>query len=181
MNAPEISVYQASLNEPNDQKSISELLNKLRTEGLERYGRDQPLLTSEVSGVAAFFSNSEFGCRIFLAKKANQNVAIAICQTTMSSWRFLRVLNIHDLFVLPGFRGNGIGSRLLDLIESTACKDGFGSVSLETNLANSGAIRLYLNRGYRCTSSGIHTLLERPPIELADRFPDLTISLGLEM
>jgi len=56
---------------------------------------------------------------------------------------------ITDLWVLPEFQGRGIGTALLEEIESRIKERGFPAARLDTHARNLGAIRLYKRQGYR--------------------------------
>ena len=50
--------------------------------------------------------------------------------------------------VHPDYRGNGIGSRLVETVIDSAFKNGFERVELEVFASNAGAIRLYERLGF---------------------------------
>lgn len=56
---------------------------------------------------------------------------------------------ITDLWVHPSFQGRGIGTALLDEIESAIRQRGYSAARLDTHARNLGAIRLYKRQGYR--------------------------------
>ncbi len=56
---------------------------------------------------------------------------------------------VTDLWVLPEYQGRGIGTALLDKIESGIRERGYSTARLDTHARNSGAIRLYKRLGYR--------------------------------
>ena len=56
---------------------------------------------------------------------------------------------ITDLWVLPEYQGRGIGTALLDKIESGIRQRGYSAARLDTHARNIGAIRLYKRLGYR--------------------------------
>ena len=66
-------------------------------------------------------------------------VAFGISDGTMS---------ISKLYLFEDFRGKGIGSDTLDLIEDIARTEGASTIRLEVNSENTGAIRLYVRKGY---------------------------------
>jgi ribosomal-protein-alanine N-acetyltransferase len=57
---------------------------------------------------------------------------------------------IETIEVLPADRGQGVGSRLLDRIEASACSANAAWIWLHVDAANEGAIRLYEAHGYSC-------------------------------
>lgn len=57
-------------------------------------------------------------------------------------------VTLSKLYLLEGYRGRGLGSKVMGYVESTAEKEGFRSVHLDMNGRNTGAIALYSRRGY---------------------------------
>ena len=55
---------------------------------------------------------------------------------------------IHDLYVAPGWRDDGLGGRLLDAAERALTDAGAAAVAVEALTANEAARRLYRRRGY---------------------------------
>lgn len=62
-----------------------------------------------------------------------------------------RIGEIESLSVLPGFRGIGLGTHLLDLLESHLTELGVDDLILGVLPGNADAIRLYERRGYQST------------------------------
>jgi len=58
---------------------------------------------------------------------------------------------LESLSVLPGYRGDGIGSALLDLVEDEFAKLGVDDVVIGALPGNIGAIKLYEARGFKPT------------------------------
>ena len=56
--------------------------------------------------------------------------------------------NIHDVVVLPEYRGRGIGLARLDFIESEARARGACKLTLEVLQGNEAAKRVYSKKGY---------------------------------
>jgi ribosomal protein S18 acetylase RimI-like enzyme len=75
---------------------------------------------------------------------------------------------VDNLFVVPGRRDEGVGSRLLDAAEDALARKGAGVVSVEAMADNDAARRLYESRGYRS-----HRVeYERPANDTHTRDPD---------
>ncbi|WP_458190165.1 GNAT family N-acetyltransferase [Haladaptatus sp. NG-WS-4] len=55
---------------------------------------------------------------------------------------------VQNVYVVPEYRGEGIGSKLLDTAENTLVERGADVLALEVLAANESARRLYRNRGY---------------------------------
>jgi streptothricin acetyltransferase len=62
--------------------------------------------------------------------------------------RWNNSLHLHDLEVMPGFRGLGIGGRLLDKTLETARDQKVRVITLETQTTNYPAIKFYRKHGY---------------------------------
>lgn len=56
---------------------------------------------------------------------------------------------VHNLFVVPDRRGEGIGTRLMDAAETALTKKGATVVGLEVLAENEDARRFYADREYR--------------------------------
>jgi ribosomal protein S18 acetylase RimI-like enzyme len=57
-------------------------------------------------------------------------------------------LYIHQLAVLPEFKRQGIGSRLLDLAEKRAIHEGLNKLQLDTATTATHLVKLYRRRGF---------------------------------
>lgn len=82
-----------------------------------------------------------------LARLDDRAVGLANCFMGYSTFAAAPVVNIHDLAVLPGHRGAGIGRTLLAAIEAEALKRGACKVTLEV-LSGNPARHLYAREGY---------------------------------
>lgn len=85
---------------------------------------------------------------ILLALFQGRPIGTAVCFIGFSTFAARRLLNIHDLAVLPEFRGVGIGHRLLDAAESRARQLGCCKLTLEVREDNERARSLYENVGF---------------------------------
>ena len=63
-----------------------------------------------------------------------------------------RIGEIESLSVLPEYRGGGLGSELLERLETHLHERGVDDLILGALAGNADAIRLYARRGYRPTS-----------------------------
>ena len=82
-----------------------------------------------------------------LARLDGEAVGLANCFMGYSTFAAAPLVNIHDLAVLPGLRGKGIGKALMAAIEAEALKRGACKVTLEV-LSGNPARRLYAVCGY---------------------------------
>lgn len=82
-----------------------------------------------------------------LARLDNKAVGLANCFMGYSTFAAAPLVNIHDLAVLPGHRGAGIGKALMAAIEVEALKRGACKITLEV-LSGNPARHLYAREGY---------------------------------
>ncbi|MBP7675133.1 MAG: GNAT family N-acetyltransferase [Thermoanaerobaculia bacterium] len=77
----------------------------------------------------------------------------AVAGYAMGTWGFSteqggRFLLLDELFVLPAFRGAGLGGEALAFVERAALAAGGRAVRIEVAEENDGARRLYREAGY---------------------------------
>ena len=85
----------------------------------------------------------------FIARDSNGNaVGYALCQFTISSFAATTVANVHDLYVQPDSRGQGIARRLMDSFEASARTNRCGRLTLEVKHDNTQAQDLYKKLGF---------------------------------
>lgn len=84
---------------------------------------------------------------ILLAFDDRRPIGIATCFRGFSTFSARPLLNLHDLAVIPEYRGRGIGRQLLAAVEEKARSLGCTKVTLEVLEANP-ARALYSAMGY---------------------------------
>lgn len=65
-------------------------------------------------------------------------------------------INLSGLFIAPWARGQGLSRRLLDYIEKTAVKEGFGIINLDIRETQVAAIALYESVGFQLIGKHPH-------------------------
>ena len=88
------------------------------------------------------------GAFIVLAFADEDPVGVAVCFAGFSTFRARGLFNVHDLAVLPRWRGQGIGRRLLRAVEAEARARGYCKITLEVRADNGAAMALYRRLGY---------------------------------
>ncbi len=96
-----------------------------------------------VSGLAA-----HPGAFSLLAFAGEEAVGLANCITGFSTFATRPLVNIHDMAVLPGQRGQGIGRALMLAVEAEAKTRGACKITLEVLSGNDAAKGLYAALGY---------------------------------
>ncbi len=85
---------------------------------------------------------------VLLAFDERRAVGVAVCFFGFSTFQALPLLNIHDLAVVPGYRGQGIGRALLEAVEAHALDRGCCKLTLEVQDDNQRARRVYDRFGF---------------------------------
>jgi ribosomal protein S18 acetylase RimI-like enzyme len=85
---------------------------------------------------------------IMLAFDGDRPVGAAVSFVGFSTFAARPLLNIHDLIVLPGYRGKGVGRSLLDSVEHKARELGCCKMTLEVLDRNERALRAYESFGF---------------------------------
>jgi len=85
---------------------------------------------------------------VLLAIAQERPVGIAVCFQGFSTFRARPLLNIHDLAMLPEWRGKGIGRSLLSGAEDRARRCGCCRLTLEVQDDNGRALALYGSFGF---------------------------------
>lgn len=139
-----LHVLQADYADPVHARAVVELL--------DAYARDpsgggKPLgawarerLVSELAARPTAFS--------VLAFDATQAVGLVNCIEGFSTFACKPLVNVHDVAVLPAYRGQGVGQRMLELVEQIARSRGACKLTLEVLSGNRSAVRLYERSGF---------------------------------
>ncbi|NTS76841.1 GNAT family N-acetyltransferase [Catenovulum sp. SM1970] len=84
----------------------------------------------------------------FIVWQGEEPIALANCFRGFSSFYAKPLLNIHDFAVMPGYRGQGIGQKLMAHINEYAAEQGFCKVTLEVLSNNTAAKVVYSKAGF---------------------------------
>jgi GNAT superfamily N-acetyltransferase len=85
---------------------------------------------------------------VLLAFADGRPAGIAVCFAGLSTFAARPLLNVHDLAVLPEYRGRGIGRALLSAVERRARSRGCCKLTLEVQDGNARARSLYESFGF---------------------------------
>ena len=83
-----------------------------------------------------------------LAFAGEQPVGLINCIEGFSTFACRPLVNVHDVAVLAGFRGQRVGEQMLALVEQIAQVRGACKLTLEVLAGNASAIRLYERVGF---------------------------------
>jgi GNAT superfamily N-acetyltransferase len=85
---------------------------------------------------------------VFLAWREAEPIGLAICFLGFSTFAARPLVNIHDFFVSPVFRGTGVGRLLLAAVENRAREMGCCKLTLEVLENNRRAMAVYAAAGF---------------------------------
>lgn len=84
----------------------------------------------------------------FIAWLDGAPVGLVNCVEGFSTFKSKPLMNIHDLAVLPGHRGMGVGQALMDAAQTHARARGCCKLTLEVLTGNARALRSYEQFGF---------------------------------
>ncbi len=144
MNTHNTEVILADLTDPMQGQAIIDLLNQYAKhpmgggQALPEYSK-QHLITS---------LSKRSDCHIILARANGQWAGLCNCFEAFSTFACKPILNIHDVYVADGYRGQGIATRMMQYAEALARELGCCKLTLEVLSENQAAKKSYRASGY---------------------------------
>jgi ribosomal protein S18 acetylase RimI-like enzyme len=150
----EVMVIEADLNDPQHQTAILQLINAYARDPMGD-GRDLPAAVRDrlIPGLQQHPTSL-----VFLAFDGVTPVGVAVCFVGFSTFAAQPLINIHDLAVIPEYRGRGIGRQLLERVGTKGRDLGCCKLTLEVREDNHRAQRLYQGFGFRDAPSEVGTV-----------------------
>jgi ribosomal protein S18 acetylase RimI-like enzyme len=146
-----MNVRLANLHAPSDAQAVVDLLDMYSR---DEFGSSAPLSHQARENLIPGLIKHG-GARVFLAFDEEvataPPVGLAICLLGFSSFRGAPLINIHDIAVSPQTRGQGVGTALMQAIESEARALGCCRVTLEVRSDNERAQAVYARRGFHAS------------------------------
>ncbi|MFP4443203.1 MAG: N-acetyltransferase family protein [Spirochaetia bacterium] len=140
----DIKIIKADLNKQQHQDAVQLLLTNY-AENLPGFARKlgDDVMNRLIPGLKSFPTTL-----ILLAEVEGTYAGMLISFQGFSTFNAERLINIHDIMVLPEFRNRGVGTALLNGIEKAARQEGFCKLTLEVQEHNTAAARLYRRFGF---------------------------------
>ena len=142
--APPLTVTRADYSDPADGAALIALLDAYACDPM---GGGAPLaettrqdLLDRLRDVPGAFS--------LIARVDGEAAGLANCFTGFSTFAEAPLVNIHDMAVLPQFRGKGIGKALMQAVEAESKARGACKITLEVLSGNTVAKALYAECGF---------------------------------
>jgi ribosomal protein S18 acetylase RimI-like enzyme len=140
----DVTVIEADLTDAQHQTAIVYLVNAYARDPMGD-GQDLPgaVRNRLISGLRQHPTSL-----VFLAFDDTTPVGIAVCFVGFSTFAARSLINIHDLAVIPEYRGQGVGRALLERVEARGRELGCCKLTLEVREDNHRAHRLYQRFGF---------------------------------
>lgn len=139
-----VAVVDADFERPAHRTALVEILDSYATDPV---GGGEPLSHAVRERLVPALRRHPGLCAL-LAQTEERAVGLAVCFLAFSTFRARPVLNVHDLAVLPEWRGRGIGRALLAAVEERARERGCCKITLEVQDDNARARTLYERFGF---------------------------------
>ncbi|QDT00571.1 GNAT family N-acetyltransferase [Adhaeretor mobilis] len=98
----------------------------------------------------------------FLAMQGEQPVGMIIAFGGFSTFAAKPLINLHDVYVAPEVRGQGVARRLLEAVEAAARETGCCKLTLEVKLQNTRASNIYAEFGFQPAPSPADCSMQEP-------------------
>ena len=139
-----VEIVEADLNRKDHQKAVIDLIDAYALDPMGNGGPlPNPVKKELIPGLKKHPTTL-----IFLAFVNGEAVGIAVCFVGFSTFAARPLINVHDLAVLPGQRGSGVGRQLLAAVEEKARTMGCCKVTLEVLENNHRALKVYAAAGF---------------------------------
>ena len=140
----DVEVAEADFTNPDHGRGLVEILDAYAREGA---GGSRPLHPSVRERLVPELA-AQTNALVLLAFAEGRPIGTAVSFFGFSTFAARPLLNIHDLAVLPAFRGYGVGRALLQAAELRARERGCCKLTLEVRQDNERARSLYERAGF---------------------------------
>jgi len=122
---------------------------------LDSYARDpmgggESLSEFAKTNLAACLARRAQAFSVLAFESANEKTPIGLvnCIEGFSTFACKPLVNVHDVVVLPAYRGHRVAERMLGLVQTIAQERGACKLTLEVLSGNQSALRLYARIGF---------------------------------
>jgi GNAT superfamily N-acetyltransferase len=130
-----------------DTQELRQYLDLLDAYARDPMGADQPLSTAVRKRLARDLAHHP-GAHCLLARHGMTAVGFATCFLGYSTFRARPLLNIHDIAVLPEWRGKSVARGLLEAIAALGRRLDCCRITLEVREDNPRARQIYERAGF---------------------------------
>jgi GNAT superfamily N-acetyltransferase len=139
-----ISIVEADLGRPAHQEALLEMTDAYSR---DPFGDGKPLNDGARERLIPGL-RSHPTTLVMLAFEDDRPIGAATCFIGFSTFAAKPLVNIHDLVVLPDFRGRGVGRGLMEAVERKARQLGCCKLTLEVLDGNHRALGAYRTFGF---------------------------------
>ena len=139
------SFVELDLDDSDHQTALFNLMNAYM---LDRMGCEKPLHADSFQELVCGLQKQANYIGV-LVQNENEYIALANCFVNFSTFKMSSLINIHDLIVLPDYRGKGVGRFLMKSVKAIARKIDCCKITLEVRNDNQTAQNLYLSEGFK--------------------------------
>ncbi len=123
------------------------IINILNSYASDPMGGSKPLGAFTRQSLVAELAKRDWVVTL-LAVLEGEPVGLLIAMEGLSTFASKPLMNVHDVAVLPGHRGKGIGKALFAAIEKESRERGCCKITLEVLSGNERAKRVYSDLGF---------------------------------
>lgn len=147
MNLPSVHVCRADYSRPRHAQVLVEMLDAYAQDPM---GGGEPLSEFAKTNLATSLAarNQAFSVLAFEAADEKTPLGLINCIEGFSTFACKPLVNVHDVVVLPAYRGQRVAERMFALVQSIARERGACKLTLEVLSGNLGAMRLYTRLGF---------------------------------
>ncbi len=147
---PTITVRPADYADPRDAQALVALLDAY---ACDPAGGGMPLSAEVKTGLAEALRQRSYAFSVIAwAQPAGggeeEAVGLVNCFEGFSTFAARPLVNIHDVAVLPAWRGQRVAQKMLALVEAIARQRGACKLTLEVLQGNAPALRAYEREGF---------------------------------
>jgi ribosomal protein S18 acetylase RimI-like enzyme len=139
-----IEIRQADLADPRDAEALVRVLDAYARDPM---GGGTPLAVETRRRLPHLLREHPTTVAL-LAWSGDEAVGLAVCFVGISTFAARPLLNIHDLAVVPAYRGRGVGRALLEAAAEAARARGCCKLTLEVQDTNHRARAVYARFGF---------------------------------
>ena len=142
-----VRVCRADYSNPRHAAALVEMLDAYASDPM---GGGEPLSAFARANLVAALAARPQAYSVLAFSGADDSIPVGLvnCIEGFSTFACRPLVNVHDVAVLAGHRGQRIGERMLALAEEIARERGACKLTLEVLSGNAGAMRLYERAGF---------------------------------
>jgi GNAT superfamily N-acetyltransferase len=138
--------WQPRLASADDAGEVARLLHDFNVE-FDTPTSDTDVLATRLRGLLA-------GQATFALLAGTPAVAVALVTLRPNVWYPGPVALLDELYVVPGLRGHGVGSQVIDRLLAEARERSVSSIEINVDEGDAGARRFYERHGFAATEPG---------------------------